>query len=228
MFTVKRGDIISSMSKTYLKYWTPWLVGRCREAWYTLSLSTARPHLTDPCGVFACGCLLRRGIVTNRTKSLRRLVGDRLICHFGGERSCGVLSASSRWRISSVVEDLALVLPYESSLNPLNWDSMLCRAFSLLQEGQNKTFANANMSTPTQESPVTAAPGRMESPPKQSLRELPDWGPLSAPHLAPSLTHNTPCQRSICSGVEVAAGSQPPASSLSHGTVCTTHKRWLT
>lgn len=57
----------------------------------------------DPCGVFACGRLLRRGIVTNRTKSLRRLVGDRLICHFGGEWSCGVLSASSRWRISSVV-----------------------------------------------------------------------------------------------------------------------------
>lgn len=100
---MKRGDIISSMSKTYSKYWTPWLVGRCREAWYTLSLSTARPRLTDPCGVFACGRLLRRGIVTNRTKSLRRLVGDRLICHFGGERSCGVLSASSRWRISSVV-----------------------------------------------------------------------------------------------------------------------------
>lgn len=73
---------------------------------------------------------------------------------------------------------------------------------------------HSQMSTPTQESPVTAALGRMESPPKQSLRELPDWGPLSASHLAPSLTHNTPCQSSICSGVEVAAGSEPPASSF--------------
>lgn len=40
------------------------------------------PHLADPYSILACGRILQCGIVTNKKKSLWRLVGDRLICHF--------------------------------------------------------------------------------------------------------------------------------------------------
>lgn len=67
----------------------------------------------------------------------------------------------------------------------------------------------APTSTPTQESPNTAASVWWRVL-RNRRREIALHGPLLAPHLAPSLTHDTPCHRSICGvgGVsgQVAAG----------------------
>lgn len=86
----------------------------------------------------------------------------------------------------------------------LTLESALCRVIMSYWQTEKHSVRAAPTKTPTQECPATAALSSWRvSPSVISLT-----GPLLDPHLAPSLTHNTPCQMNICRG---GAGSRQSA-----------------